>query len=88
MRFADACTVTRAEAEDVGGAFVQASDSMVVVSLSHLARGVGVLIGALVLQLVAHQLPHHILGGLPLEQCCVAHGGTNHHTGFAWHWLK
>lgn len=80
----NAVVVASAEAEDVGGAFMQSGDSVVVIRLFKLARCVGFLVGALVLQLVARQLTYHFLRWLPLNQCCVTHGGADQHRGLAW----
>lgn len=83
--FADARAVAGTEAKDIGGTFVQPGDGVVVIDLSQLAGGVVFLVSALVLQLVAHQLPNHFLRRLPLNQRCVAHSGADHHGGFSWH---
>lgn len=70
--------------EDVGGPSVQASDRKVLVVLAKI-DGVGPrLVGPVVLQPVAQQLPRQLLGWVPLEQRGVHGRGADHHGGPAW----
>lgn len=77
-----ACSVFGAQFEDIGGSLVQAGDCEVIVCLSEVFDGKSFLLSPLVLQLVSHMLPYHLLRGLPLDQSGVPDGGADHHGGF------
>lgn len=81
-----ACSVFGAQFEDVGGSLVETGDCEMVICLSEVFDGESFLLCSLVLQLVSHMLPHHLLGRLPLDQGSVPYGGADHHSGLARHW--
>lgn len=71
--------------EDVGGSLVEAGHCEMIVCLPEVFDGESLLLGPLILQLVSHVLPNHLLGRLPLDQGRVPYGGADHHSGLARH---
>ena len=86
MLLTGARAVLGTQSEDVGGSLVEAGDGEVVVRLLEVLHSKSPLLSPLVLQLVTRVLPDHLLGGLPLDQSCVADGGADHHGGLARDW--
>lgn len=75
-----ACSVSGAEFEDVGGSLMEASNSEVIVCMSEVFAKENFFFHSLVLQLVSKVLPHHFLGGLPLDQGSVSNSGADQHS--------
>lgn len=83
-----ACSVFAAQFEDVGGSLVEPGHCEMIVCLPEVFDGEGLLLCSLVLQLVSHMLPDHLLGRLPLDQGSVPNGGADHHSGLTRNWGK
>ena len=81
-----ACPVFGAQFEDVGGSLVETGDCEVIIRLFEVFDGESLLLCSLVLKLVPHMLPHHLLWRLPLDKGSVPYGGADHHSGLARHW--